>query len=303
MFSKFFAKELTIENFQKIRGEYIQDEHKQLLAILERNQNFTQINRVFLYCFQFSLFNYAASLTFSKTDPQWVKAATEATRATMIQWASVAKINASVIRSKFATFDSFFSEREFENPDAVMTLDHDICEHGRVLAGPEMDPFKQFELMSYIRDNILHLMSVFGKYKLPAAPAVKETTVLDVLEKLPGFKEQKQAYDLMAPLCADGVETDELPNAQGEFGYDLRNPIPTHTIFGSISYLGKLQNMSGHKVQYERRGSMEFSAVSPHPLDCYAISNPDGTLICELWFTPYHKKNSSKIPKGFKSGG
>jgi hypothetical protein len=126
----------------------------------------------------------------------------------------------------------------------------------------------------------------------------EKKTLLDELEKNPIYQEKKALFDIMNAGCANGCETDEIPNTHGEFGYTETNPIPTNTIFGSISYLGRLQTTDGQKVVYEREGSLTSPAIE-HPIDAYFISHPDGTRLATLYFSPYHKRNSEKAPRGF----
>jgi len=126
----------------------------------------------------------------------------------------------------------------------------------------------------------------------------KPKTAWDALQAIPEFKQQKELFDAMHLLCEDGVDADELPNGHGEFGLAATNPIPCKTVFGSIAYLGKLRTPDGTKVVYERVGSLR-SDVSPHPIDAYEIRHSNGNKLAILYFSPYHKRNSSKVPRDF----
>jgi hypothetical protein len=121
---------------------------------------------------------------------------------------------------------------------------------------------------------------------------------MENLMQNPLFRQMKEIHDLMAEMCADGCDTDQLPNAHGEFGYDASNPIPTHTVDGSIVYLSRLRAPDGSKVRYERRGSQK-TEVSPHPIDIYEISHENGTKLATLYISPYQKKFSEKAPRNF----
>lgn len=103
----------------------------------------------------------------------------------------------------------------------------------------------------------------------------KPKSLLDVLEANPLMQEQKEMFELMSGMCADGVDADEMPNGSGEFGMDPSNPVPCKTVFGSTAYLGRLRTLDGVKVVYDRIGSFG-STVSPHPIDGYSISHPNG---------------------------
>lgn len=126
----------------------------------------------------------------------------------------------------------------------------------------------------------------------------KPKTLLDVMEANPMFQEQKKLFEAMSAMCADGVDSDEMPNGQGEYGLESSNPIPCKTIFGSTAYLGRLRTIDGVKVTYDRIGSFE-SDVSPYPVDGYAIAHPNGESLGTIYISPYQQRISSKAPKGF----
>lgn len=127
----------------------------------------------------------------------------------------------------------------------------------------------------------------------------KPKTAWDALNENPIFRQQKELFDAMSLMCEDGVDADEMPNGRGEFGMTPSNPIPCKTIFGSTAYLGRLRTPQGTKVVYERTGSVA-SEVSPHPVDAYAISHPNGEKLATLFISPYQKRISAKAPTGFK---
>jgi hypothetical protein len=132
--------------------------------------------------------------------------------------------------------------------------------------------------------------------------AKKPKTLWDELSSTPEFQRQKGIFDVMNRMCQDGCDTDEVPGGFGEFGYEATNPIPTNTVFGSTSYLGRLRASDGAKVMYERIGSLK-SEVSKHPIDEYAISHPNGGRLGTLYVSPYHRRNSEKAPRGFRRAG
>ena len=141
----------------------------------------------------------------------------------------------------------------------------------------------------------LAVTALFWPLLLPSWFA-KKRTLWDEVQENPLFQQQKQIYDLMSLMCEGGCETDEMPYGHGEFGYEPTNPIPTKTIFGSKRYLARLRTQDGANVVYERRGSTT-SNVTPHPIDIYEISLPNGTRLATLYLSPYQKKNSDKAPK------
>ena len=126
----------------------------------------------------------------------------------------------------------------------------------------------------------------------------KKPSLLDALQRNPDFQRQKQFYDLMSALAADGCDADELPGASGEFGLSLSNPIPTRSILGSTSYLERLRTPDGEIIHYKRVGSFS-SHVSSRPIDGYVITTLNGAELATLYLSPYQKRNSAKIPRGF----
>jgi hypothetical protein len=127
----------------------------------------------------------------------------------------------------------------------------------------------------------------------------KEETLWDALNRPEGNGGSglKEIFDAMNSLSEDGCDTDEIPGAEGRFGWDVSNPIPTHTTFGSTSYLGRLRTQRGETVSYERIGSFT-SPASPMPVDGYEIRDPGGTDLGVIYISPYHRRNSQKAPEG-----
>jgi hypothetical protein len=116
--------------------------------------------------------------------------------------------------------------------------------------------------------------------------------------ELSPLRQQKDLLDIMGKLSEHGTDADELPNGEGAFGLVASNPIPCKTPFGATAYLNRLQTDDGAMVVYDRLGCV-LSAVSPHPIDCYAVRHSDGRDLAKLYISPYHKRNSRKAPQGF----
>lgn len=126
----------------------------------------------------------------------------------------------------------------------------------------------------------------------------KPRSALDALQSNPAFQHQKELFDAMSLMCEDGIDADEFPNAAGEYGLVVSNPVPCRTVFGSTAYLGRLRAADGAKVSYERLGSTQ-SPVSPHPIDVYEVAHPTGRKLATLYISPYQKRISGKAPRGF----
>ena len=108
----------------------------------------------------------------------------------------------------------------------------------------------------------------------------------------------KRLFEMMEKLNVDGTDQEVMPGGYGEFGYEATNPIPVNTVYGSISYLGKLRTLNGTKIQYERTGSTSAQNID-QLIDEYVILD-NGQKIASLFICPYNKKNSERPPKGFK---
>jgi hypothetical protein len=126
----------------------------------------------------------------------------------------------------------------------------------------------------------------------------KPKSMADLIMRNPKMREMKELYEAMRRLNEDGTDQDIIPEGSGEFGYDITNPIPVNTIFGNTSYLGRLRTMDGIKVRYERRGSGHAKNIK-NPIDIYDIYNGE-EKIATLYISPYNKKNSKAVPRGFK---
>ncbi len=112
------------------------------------------------------------------------------------------------------------------------------------------------------------------------------------------IQEQKILRDSLGQANGDGVDTDELPDATGDFGRVASNPIPCNTVFGSTAYLARLRFSDGAKILFDRLGSVS-SEASRYPVDCYAIKHPDGRGLGVFYISPYQRRNSRKAPEGF----
>ena len=126
----------------------------------------------------------------------------------------------------------------------------------------------------------------------------KKKSSSNILDSSPALQQQKMIFDAMAALCEGGLDADEFPNGEGEFGLIATNPIPCRTIFGSTAYLGRLRAADGQKVNYDRIGSTTSPTVE-QPIDMYLIKHPSGQELATLYISPYQRKISSKPPRGF----
>ena len=122
-------------------------------------------------------------------------------------------------------------------------------------------------------------------------------SLMDELKSNEGYQAMLEINKAMAEMARDGCETDELPDAYGEYGYDISNPIPTEAVSGSIRYLGRLNAPDGSKVRYQRIGCYGCP-VSKNLVDGYELSHQDGTALGTIYVSPYQTRNSEKAPAG-----
>lgn len=149
--------------------------------------------------------------------------------------------------------------------------------------------------------GILMIAAVLGwpLVWIVARAKTRARSVWNTLEANPEFQKQQELFEAMGKLCDEtGVDFDELPGATGDFGVTPTNPIPTRTVFGTISYLAHLRTIEGMKVRYERFGSLP-TELSPFPIDRYEILDSNGRRLETLYFSPYQKRNSKRVPRGF----
>jgi hypothetical protein len=128
--------------------------------------------------------------------------------------------------------------------------------------------------------------------------AARSSSILSASRSQDRARGLEELVNMMAALNPDAVDADELPNARGAFGLSEHNPIPARSIVESRHFLERLRTSDGTKVLYERIGS--FSSEATHlPVDGYRITRPDGSSLATLYFSPYQKRTSAKVPHGF----
>lgn len=109
---------------------------------------------------------------------------------------------------------------------------------------------------------------------------------------------QLDSFLSMLGAGTSGVDSDEIPGGEGEFGYAATNPIPTKGISGSEQYLSMLRTTSGSRVAWQRIGSLTVKNIE-QPIDKYLIKDSKtGQEVGIIHLSPYHRRNSSKAPLG-----
>lgn len=113
-------------------------------------------------------------------------------------------------------------------------------------------------------------------------------------------RKRNSLFYLMDEFCgADGTDQDQIPGAVGEFGLNSANPVPTHTPLGSESYLRRLRTAAGEPITFSRLGSTLTEGIA-HPIDMYELRDPQGKELPTVFISPYHKRNSTRAPKGYQ---
>lgn len=95
---------------------------------------------------------------------------------------------------------------------------------------------------------------------------------------------------------AAGLNCDELPDARGEFGRALSNPIPTNGPLGQVIYLSRLRTNTGSPVMFHRVRAEESAAGI---IDVFDILSLDGKVQETLFLSMYHPRKSRKVPRGY----
>lgn len=102
---------------------------------------------------------------------------------------------------------------------------------------------------------------------------------------------------LLHPAIRDtilnGPAIDSSPDATGEFGYCLSNPIPVNGSIGELAYLSKIETAEGQRLLFHRLGSIES-------IDVFEAVTFDGGEWFILFAHLYHPRRSKLTPKGFR---
>ena len=135
--------------------------------------------------------------------------------------------------------------------------------------------------------------------ELPRPPLPPE--VRAIFKKLDELLESDSEQNGMLPepfrsQMANGLDCDELPGAQGEFGRTRSNPIPTNGPLGQIIYLSRLRTNAESPVMFHRVRAEEGNAGA---VDVYEVLSLDGAVRETLFLSMYHPRKSRKVPHGY----
>ena len=101
--------------------------------------------------------------------------------------------------------------------------------------------------------------------------------------------------DALQQIVNKNSAVDELPDASGEFGKCLENPIPVNGPIGEVIYLSNIVTDAGERIFAHRLGSKDG-------IDIFETVSFDGTSWDILFFYFYYPRKSKKIPNGYKPG-
>ncbi len=117
------------------------------------------------------------------------------------------------------------------------------------------------------------------------------------------FEEQKADIEHYPPpmrnAIISGENCDFVPNASGDFGRSLTNPIPVNGIRGEIKYINRLRCPSGNGMIFHRIGSLKNNQSGIECVDIYELVSIDGSFWDILYFDMYHPRRSTIIPKKY----
>lgn len=120
-----------------------------------------------------------------------------------------------------------------------------------------------------------------------------------VLEKIRNFMlveaTQNSAYPAaLQQRMAAGGAVDEVVGAMGEFGREIRNPIPVNGPIGELVYISRMALPGGCSIMGHRLGSIDT-------IDVYETVALDGSRWDLLFFDPYHTRKSKRLPSGYQA--
>jgi hypothetical protein len=87
---------------------------------------------------------------------------------------------------------------------------------------------------------------------------------------------------------------DEIVGGVGEFGRDIRNPIPVNGFMGELVHISMLALPGGSPIMGHRLGSLNM-------FDVYEMVALDGSRWDILFFDMYHTGKSKRLPSGYQA--
>lgn len=139
------------------------------------------------------------------------------------------------------------------------------------------------------------LKSLFGSKPDANRPPPEVEAIFKKMEKF--LNDESLQLDILPDAVQlkirMGKDCDELPDASGEFGRTITNPIPVNGPIGEAIYLSSLVTLDGQPILFHRLGSHA-------DIDIYETLSADGKQWDVLFFSFYHPRKSHKSPQGYK---
>ncbi|MGB0696755.1 MAG: hypothetical protein ACPGOY_13980 [Rhodospirillaceae bacterium] len=135
---------------------------------------------------------------------------------------------------------------------------------------------------------------VFAKKKKEVDFSPKMIRFLENVKRIMSDENRQNAMNRPEVIehIVGGLDVDELPEADGEFGRAIGNPIPVNGFMGELIYLSRLKTSNGSQLIYHRLGSIEH-------IDVFETVTLDGQFWDLLFLSMYHPRKSRKAPSGY----
>lgn len=123
------------------------------------------------------------------------------------------------------------------------------------------------------------------------------------------FEEQRNEVEEERRRVAEGSELDmndfklkegcdQIDGATGEFGRDIKNPIPVNGVRGEIKYINRLRCECGAGLIFHRLGSDKTENIDGNS-DIYETVCIEGKHWDKLYLNMYYLRRSTFLPKGY----
>jgi hypothetical protein len=121
--------------------------------------------------------------------------------------------------------------------------------------------------------------------------------VEQIFEKALAFLDDEVAQNNALPenfrrVLAESPSCDRIPNAFGEFGRTLSNPIPVNGPVGELVYLSRLETLNGSAIAFHRLGAFD-------EVDVFEAVSEDGRHWDVLYLSLYFARKSKQAPSGY----
>ncbi len=136
---------------------------------------------------------------------------------------------------------------------------------------------------------------MFGEAKRSDEPPPNVKAVFDKIRRL--LDDEAAQNELYMPEMSRsitaGPDVDRVADGVGDFGRDLRNPIPVNCALGELIYISQLVTATGSRFLGHRLGSVSN-------VDVYEIVSLDRAQWGVLYFDLYHPRKSRLAPTGLR---